>query len=259
MTADVDILEDEMVESVERTINHLAVQRRELTDELARATDFKSRTRLADEIEALGKQSRKLEAERRRLNVLANSRPTNVSILKDGESMSPPTFELYERVYGNSVHGEPEPAVSLTTTAITLNALAMQAIGVKPGDTLSLLMARDTGMIALKKPPKGWSSNKSSKIAAVKASGAGVLNSLATFLRWAGVKPKQAKGIYHLTWDEDLEHWWFKIPTGSWTKPTAGTPADGVRNGSATRGTGVTSAAKRGDLPTTSPHRSGGR
>lgn len=248
------------VDALEAQINDLAKQRQQLTDQLAKCRDFTRRGELSDQIQQLGEQALALEAERRQLlaGQSAAARPTRTPIDSKGATMPEPNFELYERARGNSVHSEPGPAVSLTTTQLTLNAQALTAIGVKVGDSLSVYVARDAGMLAIKKPPKGWSTNKSSKLSAVKASGAGVLNSLATFLRWAGIKPKPAKGIYQLTYDELHDHWWFQLPSGAWTKPTAGTPASGVSAGSATRGNGTTSAAKRADLPGTSPYRATG-
>lgn len=261
----------------DRQLNELVLDRREVNDALVKATSFDERRQLTDRARELEERSRELEQAKReyiaknrterpvapsaaqgqsptpRPQRVPPDRPTIDPVQTNGATMPKPTFELYERVWGNSVHTEPVPAVSLSTTSITLNALAMKAIGVSVGDSLSLYISRDAGLIALKKPPKGWSTNKSSKIGTVKASGAGVLNSLATFLRWAGVKPKQAKGIYQLAYDEELDHWTFELPDGSWTKPTTGTPVG--QAGSTTRGRGRTSAAKRADLPATSPHR----
>lgn len=251
----VERIEDQMIEAIDAQINELAVQRRELTDQLAVAKDFRERSTLSDQINALGEQAKDLEAEKRKQHAASQPATRRVSMLKQGEPMEPPKFELYQRMGRNSVQAEPVAAVSMTTTQIAFNDLAFEALGVSVGDSLSIYFARNAGQIAIAKPPKGWSSSKSFKLSAATGAPAGVLGGMATFMKWAGIKPKQAKGIYHLTWDEDHKHWWFELPAGSWTKPTAGTPASG--GGSSTRGRAKTSAAKRGDLPTTSPYRAG--
>ncbi len=241
---------------IEQQLNDLAKRRRELTDQLSRATNFQERRELSDQVEALGKQARELEAEQRkqRAAVSPAAKPHKKPIGKPEESMpKPPTFELYRRMGRNSVAALPTPAVSLTTTQLTFNQPALDALGVKVGGQVLLYFARDAGILAVAKPKPGWEVSSALKIGEGKGAAAGSVT-LGAFGKWAALDLKRAKGIYGLEHDEDHEHWAFQLPAGSWAKPASGTP--GGAAGSATRGRGKTSAAKRDDLPATSPHRS---
>jgi hypothetical protein len=159
-----------------------------------------------------------------------------------------PTFELYESFGRNSVQSEPQPAVSLTATAIMFNTLALDALDVQVGDRLCLYFSRDAGIVALAKPPDDWPAAKSLKLGAIKGGAAATLPGLGTFLKWSGIEAPKAKGIYHLVHDDEHGRWQFALPAGSWRKPTVGTPAVRAENG-------ASSAQRRNDLPATSPHR----
>lgn len=244
-------------------INAIADECRALRRQLGEARDYIERDELKDQLAELEAESERLQAERRKLNAAVS--PAAVPDQKPIIRRSPaepaprdtymPNFIVYERFARNSVQAEPEPAVSLTASTLSFNQLALDAMGLKPGDRVALLFEHELGRIALQKPPQGWSLNRSSKLAKGSGAAPAVITSLAGFTKWARINAQKARGIYQPVYDPDAKHWSFQLPDGSWTKPAHSTPASVAGAGSTIRGNGLTSAQKREDLPATSPHR----